>query len=180
MRHLIVVLALCLFPATACLAQQDATDQPATKADIERYFEIIQVRERTHAMLDLVSKQMRQMIHDEIQKNPNLPPNAEANEDNSFESMLKNAPVDEMLDAMEPVYAKHFTKGDIDAMVAFYSTPTGKKVIAELPAIAAEGMQASSGILREWMDKTTQQIDGQIADMAKNNQPQSKKPTATN
>ncbi len=51
------------------------------------------------------------------------------------DDMLKNFPVDEIIDAMIPVYQKHFTKGNIDDLLAFYSTPTGQKVIKELPAI---------------------------------------------
>ena len=35
-----------------------------------------------------------------------------------------------MMQSMVPAYQKHFTKGDIDNLVAFYSSPTGEKVIA--------------------------------------------------
>jgi len=41
-----------------------------------------------------------------------------------------------------PVYQKHFTNGDINNLIAFYSTPTGQKFLHEMPAVTAETMRA--------------------------------------
>ena len=188
MRHLIVVLALCLFAAIACLAQQSPADQPATKADIDRYYDAMHIRDNMKLMMEAMSKQMhaqtQALIHDEMQKNPNLPPDSEKKMEEmcnkTLDDTLKNFPVDQMLDAMEPVYEKHLTKGDVDALVAFYSTPTGQKLMAEMPSIAAEAMQAVSGITTKYMEQTIQQMQDQVAQMVKNYQPESKTPTATN
>ena len=55
---------------------------------------------------------------------------------------------------MTPVYQKHFTKGNIDDLLAFYSTPTGQKVVKELPAISTEAMQAATPIYQKMMANT--------------------------
>ena len=39
------------------------------------------------------------------------------------------------------VYMERFTEEDIDAMLAFYNSPIGKKMIAETPEITARSMQ---------------------------------------
>ena len=75
----------------------------------------------------------------------------------------------EMFDAMIPVYQRHFTKGDIDAFVTFYSTAAGQKMLKELPAITAESMQASMGIAQKMMADMQQQIQADIARMQKEN-----------
>ncbi len=45
---------------------------------------------------------------------------------------------------MVPVYEKHLTKGEVDALVAFYSDPKGQKILNEMPAMTSEAMQAAS------------------------------------
>ena len=48
----------------------------------------------------------------------------------------------ELTDRMVPIYQRHFSSEDIDGMLAFYRSPLGRKVIAEMPATMAEAMQA--------------------------------------
>jgi uncharacterized protein len=180
MKNLLVVILLCVGSASVCAAQQSPADQPASKADIDRYYQTMHIREMTKSTMDAVSKQMRQMMHDQLQKVPNLPPDAEEKMNKMYDDMLKNMPLDDILDAMEPVYQKHFTKGDIDSLIAFYSTPVGQKMLVELPTITQEAMQASSGIMRKYMDQTMQQVQDQLAQMLKDSQRDSKKSTSTN
>ncbi len=72
-----------------------------------------------------------------------------------------------MLQATIPVYQKHWTKADVDAMVAFYSTPTGQKMLKELPATMAEAMQAITPIMRKRMDAMTERVHQEVAQMVK-------------
>jgi hypothetical protein len=52
----------------------------------------------------------------------------------------------EATELMIPVYSKHFTIGELRELLAFYSTPLGRKLIAEMPAV----MQESTLIGSEW------------------------------
>ena len=47
-----------------------------------------------------------------------------------------------MIDRVVPIYAKHFTQGEINELIAFYRTPIGRKTIQALPAVMGESMQA--------------------------------------
>jgi uncharacterized protein len=47
----------------------------------------------------------------------------------------------ELTDRMVPIYQRHFSAGDIDGLLKFYRSPLGQKVISEMPATMAEGMQ---------------------------------------
>jgi hypothetical protein len=180
MKHLPIILVLCLFSTTVCLAQQSTADQPATKEDIDRYYETMHVRDLMKSTMDAVGKQMRQMMHEQLQKTPNLPPDAEEQMNKMYDNMLDKMPIDDILNAMEPVYQKHFTKGDIDALITFYSTPVGQKMLAQMPAITQEAMQASSGVMRKFMDQAMQQVQDQIAEMQKNSVPTPEKSNPTN
>lgn len=119
-------------------------------------------------MVDAMAGSMHQMIHDECMKDKDkLPPDCEATEDKSFEEALKAFPWDEMIQAEVPVYQKHFTEGDINALIAFYSTPTGQKALRETPAIAADAMQAIMPLMEKQMGAIQQQTQQEIAQMMK-------------
>ena len=47
-------------------------------------------------------------------------------------------PYEDLLTWTGEIYAKHFTKKEIDDIAAFYATPTGKKVARMLPALSGE------------------------------------------
>ncbi len=169
MKRLPIILVLCFLSGTACAAQQAAADQPATKQDIERYLEVMHTRDLMKSMMDTTSKQMRQILHEQLQKTPNLPPDFEEQMNKDTDEMLKNLPMEEFLQAMVPVYQKHFTKGDIEALIAFYSGPTGQKLLKELPAITQEAMQASSGVIRKLIQERIAQLQkNRPADQKKN------------
>ena len=84
--------------------------------------------------------------------------------------MFKNF---EILDSMVPVYQKHFTKGDMDTLVAFYSTPTGQKMLRELPAITAETMQTMMPLLQNNVESMNRNLEQEITAMAKQGQSKS-------
>ena len=98
-------------------------------------------------------------MHEQYLKDKNrLPADFEARMNKMMDDMMKSFPWDEMLDAMVPVYQKHLTKGDVDALVAFYSTATGQKLIKEMPEITGEAMQEMMPLMRKSMDAMTQRM----------------------
>jgi hypothetical protein len=131
----------------------------------------------TKSMMNAMTVQMHKMVHEQVLKQPNLPADSEERLNKLTDSVYKEMPVDELIDVMIPVYQKHFTKGDMDALVAFYSSPTGEKMVKEMPAIMSESMQAASGILQEMMAKMTQRVNDEIAQMQKSDDGKSNKPS---
>ncbi len=72
--------------------------------------------------------------------------------DRRSDEFLKSFPLDEMLNDMIPIYQKHFTKPDIDALTAFYSSPTGQKFLHEMPEVTSESMRAVYPRIQEAID----------------------------
>jgi hypothetical protein len=60
---------------------------------------------------------------------------------------------------MIPIYQKHFSKTDIDAMTTFYASPTGHKMMQEMPALTSEAMQASYARMQKQMDAMMQRAE---------------------
>jgi len=148
MKPFLITACLLLALSETGLAQQ-AADAPASKEDVEKYFQVMRSREMLDKVIEAMSKPMQQMIHEQCERGKvKLPPDCEAQMNKIIEGMWKQMPWDEMLQAMVPTYQKHFTKGDIDALVAFYGSPIGQKVLREMPAITAEAMESMMPVLR--------------------------------
>jgi hypothetical protein len=164
------VLAAIVLLCTSAIgfAQQDPADSPATKEDVQKYLELMHSREMMAKMVEAMTKPMQQMIHERYEKDKDkLPADFETRMNKVMDDYLKGFPWDEVLQSMVPVYQKHFTKSDIDHLVAFYSTPTGQKVLRELPAVTAEGLQAMMPILQQRIEIMTRDVQQQIAEMVK-------------
>lgn len=167
MKRPALVLLACLLFAFISFAQQSDAGAPASKADIERYLDTMHARDMTKNMMATMATQTQKMIHDLVAKQANLPPDFEARMDKTMNDYWKDLPVDDIIDAMIPVYQKHLTKGDVDVLVAFYSGPTGQKVLKEMPAITSESMQAASGIVQKMVAKAMERVNDDIAQMQK-------------
>ena len=180
MRCFTLSLLLTVLCVSVGFAQQNAADAPASKDDIERYLEAMHTRDLMKTMMGTMTKQMHQMVHDMVKTQPNLPTDFEARMEKTTDDMLKDFPVEEYLQAVTPVYQKHLTKGDVDALVAFYTSPTGQKFVKELPVIQAEALQASSGILQRLMTKAMDRVQEEMAQAQKARDADSKKKTQQN
>jgi hypothetical protein len=167
MKRPVLALLACLLFASISFAQQTDANAPASKADIERYLDVMHSRQMMKDMMEVMAVQMHKMVHEQILKQPNLPPDAEERLNKLTDGVYKEMPIDELIDVMIPVYQKHLTKGDVDGLVAFYSSPTGEKMLKEMPAIMSESMQAASGVMQDMMAKMTQRVNDEIAQMQK-------------
>lgn len=174
MKHVLVVVLLSAGFCGCVCAQQNPGDAPATKEDIQRYFDVMHNKEMMTKMADAMAKPMHQMIHEQYMKDKDkLPADFEERMNKTMDEYMKTFPWTEILDATVPVYQKHFTKNDVDALVAFYSTPTGQKLIRELPEITAESMQNMMPLLRKNIDTMNQHMQEEIAAMVKESTPKS-------
>jgi hypothetical protein len=171
MKRIFVLIALMLAIGSYAAAQQNPADAPATKEDIEKYMEVMHSKELMGKTVDAMMKPMHQMLHEEYLKDKDrLPPDFESRMTKIMDDYMKSFPWGEIMDAMVPVYQKHFTKGDVDALVAFYSTPTGQKLVKEMPQITAEAMQSMMPMLQKNMNKMTEQLQEEVTAMLKDHE----------
>ena len=178
MRRLWTVFALfALVCVPAFAQQQDPRDAPASKEDVERYLEVMHSREMMTQMTDAMLKPMHQMLHEQFLKDKDkLPADFEARMNKLMDEFMKSFPWDEMLQSMVPVYQKHLTKRDIDAIVAFYSAPTGQKLLKEMPQMVGESMQAMMPIMQKQMESMQARVQEEVMAMLKESEGSSKAP----
>src|SRR5271170_1680062 len=160
MKPLRFSLVLLLLAATTAIAQQTVTlpgDATASKEDIQHLFDVMQIHQQMRQVMDALMKQQTAMIHETLKKRyPQSSPEKIARADQLIEETMKDMPMDAMLDDMVPIYQRHFSRTDVDAMTTFYASPTGQKMMQEMPALTTESMQASYARMQKQMDAMMQ------------------------
>jgi uncharacterized protein len=150
------LLCACLFALSVCAGAQTTVSiapDAASREDVKKLFDVMASRQQMAQMMQQVYAQMRRMNRDELKKkHPDVTEAELASMDRRSEEFIKNFPLDEMLNDMVPIYQKHFTKSEIDALSAFYSSPAGQKFLHEMPAVTAETMRAVYPKIEEEVD----------------------------
>ena len=167
MKRLLIAATLCLAFSLAALAQEN--DQtPASRADIQTYFETVRSHDQLKKTMDAMIQPMHQMFHEQyLKEKDKLPADFEERMNKQMDGMLKDTPMDEMMQATIPVYQKHFTKGDINALLAFYSSPTGQKLLRDMPAILGESMSAMTPVMSRYLEDMQKKLQQEAEEMAK-------------
>ena len=115
----------------------------ASKEDVKKLFDVMASREQMSQLMQQLFAQMRSLNREQLKKKrPELTDADFARMDRESEDLIKHFPLEEMLNDMIPVYQRHFTKSDIEALTTFYSSPPGQKFLHEMPAVTAETMRA--------------------------------------
>jgi len=168
----VCLLFLFALPISAS-AQATGNDEAPNKADVLKFLDLMHARAQMEQTLSGLVKQMKLGAEDGFkQKVPDATPEQLAKVDKMFDSMFASLPMDEMVDAIVPIYQKHVTKADLAAVTAFYSSPAGQKILKELPAIMSQSMQAGGEIGRRVFAAKGEELDRQLSELAK----ESKKP----
>jgi len=158
-------------------AATTAGDAPASPEDIKKMFDVMHIRDQMKLVMEQVSQQMRSMTHEQIRKSqPDVTDKDIARLDAISDEVMKGMSMEGLLDDMIPVYQKHLSKSDVDAMVGFYSTPTGQKILREMPAMTRDGMQAMQPRLRQMMDDANTRIEKMVKEQQEEQKNDSGKP----
>ena len=165
MKKAIIVLSVTLFAAPV-YAQQGAAEAakqakskktaalPAdapTRQEVLKLFEMLQISKTMELAIQAAKQQSNEMAEELIQeKAPDATPEQKQQIRQMVSEEMTHAlgpqAIREMMEATVPVYQRHLSKSDLEAMMAFYATPVGKKVLREQPAMMQESMQAAAGI----------------------------------
>ncbi|UCH49311.1 MAG: DUF2059 domain-containing protein [Betaproteobacteria bacterium] len=139
------LLALALLLATLPLHAQNVEPEqsvvtPEKSQRIERLLEVTGALNIAKMMSEAVTRQMTNAIS---QARPDIPAeamNIVAEETNAVisEAMVAKGG---FIDLIIPVYAKHFSTDELDALIAFYESPVGSKTVRVMPQITREAMQ---------------------------------------
>lgn len=136
MKKYIIISWIITFAAIALFASQTIVDAQKNRA-IKRQ-KVIQLLKITRAPAQAAS-----MMNNMTEL---LPPDVRGALRNSIN-------INTMVSKVIPVYEKHLTVHEIDAMIAFYKTRTGQQILAKQPLIMRDSMIVMKVYMQDQLEK---------------------------
>lgn len=131
-------------PSTAAPAVQDTPDRSANEKKIRKLLEMT----GSAAM----GKQVMDTMLNSFSRTPGLP-------DGFIEKFKETAQPDKLVELIVPIYLNNLDEETIDAAIAFYASPAGKKFIKAQPVIVQQSMAAGQKWGAETAEKTLKALN---------------------
>lgn len=173
---LLFVGILCALPAAAQQSVAEAAavarstrasiaDAP-TRDQVLTLLETLQVRQTMTVMLENMKQIMKDTAERSFrQKVPNPTPKQLAALNGMLDDIIDAQAVDDLINAIIPIYQRHLTKADIEEMIRFYSSPVGQKLLKEQPQIIQESMQAGAAVQQRRMDEINARVQERVQEL---------------
>jgi hypothetical protein len=160
MRHAIALLFVLqtIIAFTPALAEQPI--DPEKRALIEKLMVTTGAKGLALQVADAVTTQFWAVIR---KANPKTPKQAQAIIREEVMAMLE-ANLDNVMEDSVHIYARHFTKPELQDIIAFHATATGRKLIATTPLILQESMAATQQRLGPLMIELQERIATRLKD----------------
>lgn len=129
-----------------------------TRDQVMTLLDLLQVRRTMSNMLENMKALMKQSAEEAFRKKIPNPTPKQLEALHAMFDDISDMPLDEMIDALIPIYQRHLTRTDIEEVIRFYSSPAGQKLLSEQPKMMQEGMEAGAAIQRKRMDEITAKI----------------------
>jgi len=143
-----------------------AADAP-TRDQVMKLLDLLQIRKSMSLMMDGMKQAMKQGAQETFRERvPNPTPKQLEALNGMVDDLMADMPLDEMIEAMVPIYRRHLSKTDVDEVIRFYSSAVGQKLLREQPQMIQEGMQAGGEIQQKRMDQMMAKIRERTEKMA--------------
>ena len=151
--------------AKASKAPQTAGNTP-TREQVMKLLDLLQLRKNMTLMLDGMKQVMKEGAEQGFRERvPNPTPTQLKTLNDMVDDMLADMPIDEMLEAIVPIYQRHLTKSDIGELIRFYSSPVGQKLVSEQGPMLRESMEAGAQIQQKRMNQMLDKIRARAEQM---------------
>ncbi len=129
-----------------------APDAP-THDQVMTLLDLLQVRKMMSTMMDGMKQAMKQSAEQSFRERvPDPTPKQLEALHGMIDDAIGDMPLDEMVEAMVPIYRRHLSKSDVEEMIRFFGGPVGQKLLREQPQMMQEGMQAGVAVQEKRME----------------------------
>ena len=106
--------------------------------------DLLRLTGATNIMQQMAAATVQQMAASAKKRDPRVPDRAlEILTEEALRTFREHSA--ELVAAITDIYDRQYTLGEVNDIIAFYRTPTGRKTIRTLPAIVRESMAAAQG-----------------------------------
>lgn len=130
---------------------------PAKRADIKTLMELTGAYNIANQFADLATVQVVRSLRT---NNPSFPQKGVDAIRDEMTKLFKEEMVATggLAEQMIPIYGEHFTHPEVKALVTFYMSPLGSKLVHEMPLVSAESFQAG----RQWGTALGAKVDSRL------------------
>lgn len=152
--------------STAMLFAPMARATPATDAQVDTLFDAMRARETLDAVLPQIRGSQQQMVEQLIAgKTLSDEQRRQLGRylDKSSARIAKALAWENMQPVYRDIYRQTFSAEDIDAMVAFYTSPAGRNLLDKMPQLMQNSMSAVQKVLVPVLQDLQKDIEAQAA-----------------
>ncbi|MCL1635884.1 DUF2059 domain-containing protein [Luteimonas sp. SX5] len=158
-------LSAALLAAALCLAAPFAMAAQPSDAQVDKLLEVMRARQTIDAMMPQVAASQRQMVA-QMTANQKLSPEQQAKLDRLLDKSMASIARAMSWDKLEPVYRdiyrQTFTGEDMDAMIGFYGSPAGQKLLDKMPQLMQNTMAGVQKLLVPMLEEMQRDIEAEI------------------
>jgi uncharacterized protein len=139
--------------APARPVQPAVADGPPSPDQVRKLLGLLRVRDELQITLDAMKQQVKagaaQTFSDKV---PDPTPEQLKSVNFIVDDVFSGLSLDDLIKDLVPVYQRHLTRSDVRALIAFYSSPPGQKILREQPAMIKESMQVAGAAQQRRME----------------------------
>jgi len=125
-----------------------------THDQVMTLLDLLQVRKTMATMMDGMKQVMKQSSEQSFRERvPDPTPKQLEALHGMVEDALGDMPLNEIVEAVVPIYRRHLTKSDVEEMIRFFGGPVGQKLLREQPQMMQEGIQAGAAVQQKRMEQ---------------------------
>ena len=163
MSHRIFITALLLIAASVFPAQAQV---PADDARIDRLLEVTRAREMLDATLPQIEASQRQMLA-QMTAGRELDTAQQQRIDSllasSSSAVRKALSWENLAPVYRDIYRQTFTGDDIDAIIAFYESPAGQRMLEKMPALMQNTMTAMQRLIVPMLQQMERDLAAEVS-----------------
>lgn len=175
MRRTILVAVVLVVTAVTALSQGATVP---SEQEVRSLLDLLDAKQSMQLMFDGMKQQMKAGAHQGFKSKIPNPTTAQLQQvDGMIDDVFSEISVDELVTVIVPVYQRHLSKTDIQAIIAFYKTPVGQKLLRQQPAMMQESMQAGADLMQKRMESLLKKVDARMEQLLRASQPDSVSPS---
>ncbi len=153
-------------PAGKPVAGAPSAESPS-REQVLTLLNLLKVRDTIKITLDATRQQVQGSAEETFrEKVPDPSPEQLKSLRAVVDEIFAEISLDEIVKDVVPVYQRHLTKADVTALITFYSSPVGQKVLREQPAMVRESMEATAAGQQRKMESLMTRLELRVQQFA--------------
>lgn len=159
-----LILLLSLLSVVRFAAAQ--SPEPPSTDDVQKFMQVMRIERQMDTMLQIMTASAKQGARTGfLKKMPNATPEQIADVESLTDTLFSDFPINDLMNDIIPVYQKHISKSDLQALTEFYSSPVGQRFLDEQPNMMKEMGTLSAARMQQRMAVIMEKYEARLNEL---------------